>query len=326
MKVLITGGAGYIGSVVNSCLKKLKIETVIFDNFSNGSKNITDKSRYIDGDLLDILSISKVFQNEKFDAVLHFAGKTIPSESIKYPYYYFNNNVLGGINLLEAMRLGNCKKIIFSSSCSVYGMAKKLPVTEDDDLAPISVYGETKKSFESILLWYSNVHKINYVSLRYFNAAGATEDGEFGENHKHETHIIPLAIYAALGKNKSFLLYGNNYETPDGSCIRDYIHVLDLANVHILALEKIIKKNENYIYNVGSDSPYSNKEVIKMVKKISGKDFIVEEKPKRKGDPAIIYANSAKAKNELGWILRYSDLETIVSTAWNWHKNKVYNY
>lgn len=326
MKVLITGGAGYIGSITNRQLQQSGFESVVYDNLSEGHKKAIGKSKFINGDLTDRTLILKIFQHERFDAVMHFAAKALTHESMKEPYDYFYNNIMGGLNLLEAMRINNCKKIIFSSSCSVYGVAKKLPITEDQELKSVSVYGETKKMFESILSWYDKIHEINSISLRYFNAAGATEDGKMGEDHKEETHIIPLAIQAAMGKSKSFRLYGSNYSTVDGTCIRDYIHVVDLADAHILALKKLMNLEKSLIYNLGSEKPYSNKEVISMIKKISGNDFPVDIVSRRKGDPAAVYADSARARQDLNWKPKYSSLETIVKTAWNWHKNHPNGY
>lgn len=319
MKILVTGGAGYIGSITNRMLQDAGFETVIFDNLSEGHRKAVGTTRLIEGDLKDKEGIERVFQSEKFDAVVHFAAKALAPESMEQPYGYFQNNILGGLNLLEAMRKGGSNKIVFSSTCAVYGYPKNLPVDENSPQNPVSVYGETKRMFESILAWYGKLYKISSISLRYFNAAGATEDGRLGEDHKTETHIIPLAIKAAL-ENKPFTLYGDKYDTPDGTCLRDYIHVIDLAAAHVLALTRLTKTGASAVYNLGTQKPYSNKEVVAMVKKVTGKNFFIEVAPPRVGDPAAIYADSTKAKKELGWQPKYDNLEKVVKTAWEWHR------
>ena len=320
MKILVTGGAGYIGSITNRELVKAGFETVIFDNFSEGHKELVRETRYIEGDLRNKEVIEKVFADEHFDGVVHFAAKALAGESMEKPYEYFENNIIGGLNLLEAMQRGGCKKIVFSSTCAVYGYPKSLPVDENAVQKPLSVYGEPKRMFESILDWYGKLYSIASTSLRYFNAAGATEDGKLGEDHKTETHIIPLAIKAAMG-NTSFTLYGDKYDTPDGTCLRDYIHVVDLAAAHVLALQQLTKTGVGGAFNLGTQKPYSNKEVITMVKKITGKDFPVTIALPREGDPAAIYADSTRAKQELGWEPKYDNLEEVVKTAWEWHRN-----
>ena len=319
MKILVTGGAGYIGSITTQELVKKGFEVVVFDNLSVGHKEAVGGVPFYQGDLLNKKDLEMVFEQNKFDAVIHFAALALAPQSMEKPYEYFRNNILGGLNLLEAMKEASCKKIIFSSTCAVYGTPQKLPVTEDTPLHPESVYGETKLAFERILFWYDQIYKIRYISLRYFNAAGATLNGALGEDHQPETHIIPLAIKAALGKER-FTLYGDNYPTPDGTCVRDYIHVLDLAEAHILALEKLEKDDKSEVYNLGAEKGYSNKEVLEMVKRVSGIDFEVKIGKKREGDPAKIFADSTKIKRELGWKPQYSDLKTIIETAWKWHK------
>lgn len=326
MRILVTGGAGYIGSITNHALKRSGFDTVIFDNLSEGHREAGGATRLIEGDLTNKESIAQVFREEKFDAVVHFAAKALAPESMEKPYEYFSNNIVGGLNLLEAMEAGGCPAIVFSSSCAVYGYPQKLPVTEDVRQTPISVYGETKRIFESILSWYEKVYGIHFIALRYFNAAGAMEDGQLGEDHKRETHIIPLAIRTAFFGDKPFTLFGDDYNTPDGTCQRDYIHVLDLAQAHLLALQFLTKERKSTVYNLGAERPYSNKEVIAMVKKVTGVDFPVNLAPRREGDPDAIYADSSKAKNELGWRPKYDNLEVIVRTAWQWHKTHPKGY
>lgn len=325
MKILVTGGAGYIGSITNRELVRAGFETVVFDNLSEGHRKAVGKTRLIEGDLTDKASIDKVFQKENFDAVIHFAAKALAPESLEKPYLYFHNNIMGGLNLLEGMRQGDCNKIVFSSTCAIYGYPKALPVTEDEEQKPVSVYGESKRMFEAILSWYGNIYKINSIALRYFNAAGATEDGALGEDHKAETHIIPLGVRSAL-TSQPFLLYGQDYNTPDGTCLRDYIHVEDLADAHVLALKHLMQNKKSGVFNLGTEKPYSNKEVIAMVKRISGVDFPVKVEGRRIGDPDAIYADSSRAKAQLNWQPKYDNLEIIVKTAWQWHKTHPKGY
>lgn len=319
MKILVTGGAGYIGSVTVKQLQKEGNEVIVFDNLLYGHKDAVS-CKLIIGDLTDKNFLFESLKNENFDAIIHFAAYALAGESMQSPYKYFHNNIEGGINLLEFMREKNINNIIFSSTCAVYGTPKTLPVSEKEAKTPESVYGESKLAFEKILYWYDQIYKIKHINLRYFNAAGASVDGSLGENHNPETHIIPIAIDAALNKREIFKLYGNDYPTKDGTCIRDYIHIEDLARAHILGLEKLIKTAQSDSINLGTGIGYSNREVLKMVKKISGIDFSVKIAPRRAGDPPIIYADNTKARKELKFTCKYSDLKTIVQTAWEWHK------
>lgn len=317
MKILVTGGAGYIGSVTVKNLQSEGHDVTVFDNLVYGHKEAVDCPLIV-GDLIDKKFLFDSLKGQKFDGVIHFAAYALAGESMKDPYKYFYNNLTSGLNLLEFMRESGIKNIIFSSTCAVYGTPDKLPVSENETKKPESVYGESKLMFEKILSWYGKIYGIKYTNLRYFNAAGASMDGKVGENHNPETHIIPLAIKAAL-TNSPFYLFGNDYETPDGTCVRDYIHVEDLALAHIASLEKLSNDGKNDDINLGTGKGYSNLEVIQMVKKISGINFPVEIKPKRLGDPAMIYADNNKAREVLGFSPKYSDLETIVRTAWIWH-------
>lgn len=323
MKILVTGGAGYIGSVTVKSLQDEGHEVTVFDNLSYGHRESVSCSLIV-GDLVDRELLFKSFENQKFDGVIHFAAYALAGESMKDPNKYFFNNLLGGLNLLELMKRNQIKNIIFSSTCAVYGTPNKLPVTEEESKKPESVYGESKLMFEKILQWYDKIFEIRHINLRYFNAAGAMLDGSLGEDHSPETHIIPRAINSALS-NSPFLLYGDDYDTPDGTCIRDYIHVLDLASAHISALNKLNENKNSDDINLGAGKGYSNLEVIDTIKKISGIDFPIEKKSRRAGDPAIVYADNSKAKEKLGFSPKYSDLETIVKSAWNWHKNKSKN-
>ena len=316
MKILITGGAGYIGSITNKLLEAQGHDTVIFDNLSRGHREAVGKTPLLVGDLTNISDINEVFEQHSFDAVIHFAALSLAGESMEKPYEYFHNNLLGGLNLLEAMRKHNCKKIIFSSTSAVYGYPKRVPIVEEEAIAPVSVYGASKHMVEEMIGWYGKTYGISSVILRYFNAAGAMLDGSLGEDHEPESHIIPMALSVALGKKEKFELFGDDYETPDGTCIRDYIHVVDLADAHIKALAL----EQSQVINLGVGRGYSNKEVLAIVKKVTGKKLPIEVKPRRPGDTAKLWADNAKAKKILGWEPKHSDIETIVSSALKWHQ------
>ena len=321
MKILITGGAGYIGSFMTKTLLDKNYEAVVFDSLERGHKNSIDKrAKFIQGDLKNLATLEALFCEEKIDAVMHFAGYISVEESAKKPSLYYQNNVKGSENLFStAVNIGKVDKFIFSSSAAVYGNPIKTPILEDHPKNPTSPYGKTKLITEQTLEHFGEQHEISFVSLRYFNAAGASIDGKMGEIHNPETHIIPLAIKAALNNSK-FNLYGTDYNTPDGTCIRDYIHVIDLVEAHILVLEKLKREKGGFFYNVGIGEGYSNKEVVSMVKKITNIDFKVEIAKRRKGDPEVLIADPEKIQQELGFRPQYSDLETIVRTAFKWHK------
>lgn len=320
MKILITGGAGYIGSFMAKASLDKGYEVVVADSLERGHKESIDKrAEFILGDLKDRKFVDEIFLEHKFDSVVHFAGYISMAESVVNPYIYFDNNINSALNILESMMKNKINNIIFSSTAGVYGNPIHSRITEDHPKIPTNPYGESKLMVEKILDWYHKIHGLNFVSLRYFNASGASIDGEMGENHLPETHIIPNAINAALN-NKEFLLYGQDYKTSDGSCIRDYIHVLDLVDAHILAISKVEREKGGYFYNVGIGRGYSNKEVIGMVKKVSGLGIRIKVAGRRPGDAETLVADSTRIRAELGFNPKYSDLETIIRTAWKWHK------
>jgi UDP-glucose 4-epimerase len=319
MKILVTGGAGYIGSIMVKQLGEKGFEVVVFDNLSSGHKEAVEGVPLFEGDTLDKKVLESAFVQNKFEAVMHFAGVISMGESMENPYKYFLNNTLGALSLLEIMVNHKVDKLIFSSTAGVYGNPVQLPIKEDDPKNPTNPYGESKLMVEKILSWYDKVYGLRSISLRYFNAAGATLDGQFGEDHKDETHIIPLAIKAAL-TNTEFTIYGKDYKTKDGTCIRDYVHVIDLCQAHLLALDVLMNNHQTDFFNVGPGIGFSNIEVVEMVKKVSGVDFPVRFGERRPGDADELVADPTKIKKELGWQPKNSDLTTIIETAWKWHK------
>lgn len=319
--IFVTGGAGYIGSHVVKKLVKSGHDVLVYDNLSKGHKeSVNKKALFIKGDLSDKSKLNSVFEKYKIDSVMHFAGFIEAGESMIKPKKYFANNVVNGINLLDVMVKNNVKKIIYSSSAGVYGNPERIPVKEEDETKPVNVYGETKLMFENKLKWYDKIHNLKFTALRYFNAAGS--DGELGEDHNPETHLIPLILKAALNDSK-IKIFGTDYPTKDGTCIRDYIYVVDLADAHILALKNL--KSESKIYNLGSEKGYSVREVIDMVKKVTGKNIKVIESERRKGDPAVLVASSKKIKKELGWKPKYN-IKDMIKSAWEWHNKHPKGY
>ncbi len=319
MRILVTGGAGYIGSITVKRLQKDGFDVVVLDNLLCGHKSSVTCPLIVE-DLVDRERLFFVLKDYQFNAVIHFAAYSLVGESMTKPYKYFYNNIQGGLNLLEFMKEKSIPYIIYSSSCAVYGTPNKLPVEESEPKVPESVYGESKLMFESMLSWYAKLYNIKFINLRYFNAAGASLDGKLGERHEPETHIIPTAIKCAL-ENERFTIFGKNYKTPDGTCIRDYIHVEDIAIAHIQALKKIISDNKSDNYNLGSGVGHSNLEVVRMIEDVSGLKLDIDYADAGIGDPPIIYANCDKAKRELNFIPKYSDLKTIVETAYRWHSS-----
>lgn len=318
MNILVTGGAGYIGQFMVKRLLEEGHRPVVLDSLEVGHREVVPQDvKLYQGNLLDKEFVKKVFSENSFDAVIHFAAYALAGESMEEPAKYFENNIIGGLNLLDQMK-GKTNHFIFSSTCAIYGTPENIPVTEEESKKPESVYGESKLAFEKVLHWYDRIHNIKHVNLRYFNAAGAALDGSRGEKHNPETHIIPNAIFAVLN-NKPFTLFGNDYPTPDGTCIRDYIHVLDLAEAHLQALAFLKNKNTSDSFNLGTGQGYSNLEVLEMVKKVSGKPLEIKYTERRFGDPPKIFADNSKAKTVIGFNPKYSDLETIVSSAYKWH-------
>ena len=315
MRIFVTGGAGYIGSVCSELLLNEGHEVAIFDNLIEGHRRAVDsRAQFIQGDLADRDQIERALSNTRPDAVMHFAAYALVPESMRDPSKYFRNNVSNGLNLLDAMLTTGVQRIIFSSTCALFGPPDRVPIDETAPARPANPYGESKLAFEKILRWYDQVHGLKFVCLRYFNAAGATED--LGEDHRPETHLIPNVLKVALGQRPSLEIYGTDYETPDGTCIRDYIHVVDLAHAHILALGA----TASGFYNLGTGGGSSVKEVIAACRKITGRQIDTIEKPRRPGDPPRLIASSEKIKKELGWQPQFQSLDVIIETAWAWHQ------
>lgn len=318
--ILVTGGAGYIGSHTLFELIEQGFKTIVIDSLENGHKEfLPSQTKFFKINLLNLQKIKKVFKENKIDAVIHFAGYIAVGEGERNPHKYYSNNIISTLNLLEAMLSYGVKKIVFSSSAAVYGIPKKIPIKEDSPTFPINVYGKTKLFIENILKDYFNAYNLSSISLRYFNAAGADPKLRTGEWHNPETHVIPLLL-ESITEKKTFNIFGDNYDTPDGTCIRDYIHVCDLAAAHVLAVKKLLKKTKiNEAINLGSNTGYSVKELVKTVERITGKKAKVKTSPRRPGDPPILIADNLKAQRILGWKPKYN-LTEIIKTAWEWHK------
>src|ERR1043166_4004633 len=315
MKILVVGGAGYIGSVCAELLLNQGHTVAIFDNLTEGHRAAIDpRAHFTEGDLQDRPSIEKALAKQKPNAVMHFAANALVGESMQNPSKYFRNNVANGLNLLDAMVAAGVGKIIFSSTCAIFGPPEKLPIEETTPKQPINPYGESKLTFEKILRWYDQIHGVKFVWLRYFNAAGASAN--FGEDHRCETHLIPNVLKVALGEKENVEIFGTDYETPDGTCIRDYIHIIDLAQAHMLALDSA--KTE--FYNLGTGGGASVRQVIDSCRKGTGRKIEVGEKPRRPGDPPRLIATSEKIKRELGWKPQFQSLDQIIESAWKWHQ------
>lgn len=318
-KILIVGGAGYIGSHVNKLLTRSGYDTIVFDNLSTGHKRLVKWGELIIGDIGDSKQLDLVFENYDIDCVMHFAAFAYVGESVADPQKYYGNNVIATVNLLDAMLRHKVNNFIFSSSCATFGEPEKMPITEDTLQNPINPYGRSKLMVEQILDDYSRAYGLKYSALRYFNAAGCDRDGDTGEDHNPETHIIPLVLDAALGKRESITIFGTDYPTRDGTCVRDYIHVEDLAQAHKSAAEYLLDGGESDVFNLGTGVGNSVKEIIEAVKKVSNVDFKVETGKRRPGDPPVLVASSEKAAKTLNWTPEYTDIEKIIATALNWH-------
>src|ERR1700736_526891 len=315
MKILVVGGAGYIGSICAEVLLDEGHDVSIFDNLVEGPPSAVDpRATFFAGDLANRSTVEDALAKHRPDAVMHFAASALVGESMQDPGKYFRNNVANGQNLLDAMLAQNIKTLIFSSTCAIFGPPDRLPIDETLPMRPINPYGESKLMFERVLRWYNEIHGLKFVALRYFNAAGAS--ARFGEHHRHETHLIPNVLKVALGQMSQVEIYGTDYDTPDGTCIRDYIHILDLARAHILALDA----PRSEFYNLGTGGGSSVREVIDAGQKITGRNIPVMEKPRRPGDPPRLIASSEKINKELGWKPEFQSLEAIMESAWKWHQ------
>lgn len=327
MKILVCGGAGYIGSHVVRVLVDQGYEVVVLDSFSTGHLGAVPKEAVIEeGDIRDLDFLDRVFQDHRIDCVMHFCANSLVGESMGQPLRYYHNNVYGSLCLLETMVKYEVKRFVFSSTAAVYGEPQESPITEESIKNPTNTYGETKLAVEKMLPWLDQAHGLKSMTFRYFNAAGAHPSGGIGEDHNPETHLLPLILKTALGQREKISIFGEDYPTPDGSCIRDYIHVMDIAAAHILGMEKLLAGAESQVYNLGDGKGFSVKEVIAKTKALTNKDFVVEVTGRRAGDPAELIASSQKAQQELGWTPAHSDLDNIIKTAWKWHQNHPQGY
>lgn len=321
-RVFVTGGAGYIGSHVVKLLGRKGHEILVYDDLSSGSREAVLCGELVVGDILDYGTLKRAMEEFKPDAVMHFAAKIVVPESVRKPLMYYENNTGGAINLLKAMRACGVSKFIFSSTAAVYGEPEKMPIAEDYPLDPVNPYGRSKAAVESLLRDLSAAEDFKYVSLRYFNVAGADPEGQIGETKPDATHLITMCVRTACGKRDKLYIYGTDYPTPDGTCIRDYIHVMDLAEAHILALDYLMAGGESEVFNCGYGRGYSVKEVVEQAKVVTGVDFPVEYAPRRPGDPPELVADSKKIREKLGWEPKYDDLGFIIKTAWEWEKKR----
>lgn len=318
MRILVCGGAGYIGSNMTALLAAEGHEPLVYDNLSKGHRAAVRDAEIIVGDLADDDLLRQTLRERRIEAVMHFAAWIEVGESVQEPLKYYRNNTSNTQNLLSAMEAAGVGRFVFSSTAAVYGMPKTTPITEEMPKAPINPYGETKWAVERMCHYQSEAGRLRYAALRYFNACGAGNNGLCGEDHRPESHLIPLTIQAAMGKRPDIRIYGTDYDTPDGTCIRDYIHVDDLCQAHLLALNRLDERAEQ-VYNLGNGQGYSVREVIETVQRVSSKDFKVVETDRRPGDPAVLTSDASKAKRELGWTCQKPSLETMVATAWQWH-------
>jgi UDP-glucose 4-epimerase len=320
LRILVTGGAGYVGGTVAELLLKNGHEAVVYDNLCHGHRSLVPaKAEFIDGDIADRSRLEQLFASRPFDGVMHFAALIEAGESMRKPELYFRNNSAATLTLIEAMLAQGVNRLVFSSTAAVYGEPESTPIREEAPLRPTNAYGESKLLVEQMLSWINRVHGFRYASLRYFNVAGAIQGR--GEAHEPESHLIPLILDVALGRRKSIKVFGQDYPTPDGTCIRDYIHVQDLAHAHLLALNAL-GNHDRLIYNIGNGRGFSNREVIESVRRVTGHPIPVEEVERRPGDPAVLIASSEKIERELDWTREYDKLDDIVASAWKWHQQR----
>jgi UDP-glucose-4-epimerase GalE len=323
--VLVTGGAGYIGSHGAKALHAAGHRVVVYDNLSMGHRHAARYGEFVEGDICDTGKIREVIRRHEVDAVMHFAALLDVGESVREPVRYYQNNVRGALSVLEAMSAESVRHFVFSSTCATYGEPIETPIVETHPQKPINSYGETKLAIERALPHFERAYDLHHVALRYFNAAGADPDGEIGEDHSPEIHLIPRAIEAANG-GPGLEVFGDDYPTPDGTCLRDYVHVTDLADAHVKALEAIVETGKSGAYNLGTGHPHSVREVIESVERTVGKPVPWRLAPRRPGDPAVLYAAPHKAQSELHWTPRFSSIDAIVGTAWNWHRSHPQGY
>jgi UDP-glucose 4-epimerase len=323
-RVLVTGGAGYIGSVVTAQLLKQGFDVVVFDDLSNGHKaTVPSGATLVAANTSDRSALDEVFRGRRIDAVIHLAASIEAGESMKVPEKYFRNNTANSLTLLEAMIEHKVPRFVFSSTAALFGTPDRVPIEENDALHPTNTYGESKLLVEQMLAWFHRIHGLRYASLRYFNAAGGA--GDQGEDHQPESHLIPLILQVALGQRDHIAIYGTDYPTPDGTCVRDYIHVSDLASAHLLVLDAL-RQNDKLIFNLGNGRGFSVREVIEVARRITGHPIPVKEAPRRPGDPAVLVAGSDKIKRELHWQPQFSSLEAIVQSAWDWRRAHLEGY
>ncbi|WP_409345737.1 UDP-glucose 4-epimerase GalE [Paenibacillus sp. MBLB4367] len=326
MAILVTGGAGYIGSHTVAELLARGEQVVVADSLAQGHREAVLGGKLYVGDIRDGAFMDQVFGENDIDAVIHFAANSLVGESMQNPGKYFDNNVYGTLCLLEKMNQYGVKKIVFSSTAATYGEPERVPIEETDRTDPTNAYGETKLAMERMMRWFDTAHGMKFVSLRYFNAAGAHENGRIGEDHNPETHLIPLILQVPLGKRAHIGIYGDDYATEDGTCIRDYLHVSDLADAHVLALKRLREGGASAIYNLGSGTGFSVKQMIEAARRVTGHQIPAVVSERRAGDPAVLIASSEKAKRELGWSPKRESLDVIIGTAWNWFKNNPNGY
>ncbi len=326
MAVLVTGGAGYIGSHTVAELLRQGEEVITLDNLEKGHKEAVLGGKFVQADLRSIEQVREVFRENNIEAVIHFAAYIEVGESVADPLKYYNNNVISSLNLLTVMQENDVKKIVFSSTAATYGIPDSIPIKETDNTAPINPYGETKLAVEKMLKWADNAYAIKHVVLRYFNACGAHISGAIGEAHSPESHLIPIILQVAQGKRDEIKLFGSDYDTFDGTCVRDYVHVSDLAQAHVLALKHLRNGAQSDVFNLGNGKGFSNRQVVEVARVVTGMPIKAVDAPRRPGDPAVLIASSEKAMKVLGWKPEFADLNKIVETAWNWHKNNPNGY